>query len=239
MEPKFTVIETPLKHMLFTVLKTGGEYTEEHAYALHNNFRRIHPAGQVVCISDVTLTSPHAITNTPYPRWWQKMNLFHPALGVFGDIVYADLDTVIVGDMAEFYTVPGDVVLRDFYRGGAAIGSGLMKITPAMRHWVWREWKRLGPETVMAKYDAKGLGDQAFLEEIIGQDSSVLRWQDALPGQVASYKVHIRDAKTQWMRADCRVVCFHGNPRPWKVDLDWVKFARSPLDVGGENVTAH
>jgi hypothetical protein len=50
------------------------------------------------------------------------------------------------------------------------------------------------------------------------------RWQDVLPGQVVSYKIHVQlDPKkgkhigNGLVPAGTRVVCFHGQPRPWAV----------------------
>jgi hypothetical protein len=51
------------------------------------------------------------------------------------------------------------------------------------------------------------------------------RWQKTFPDQVISYKVHIKTAKggDRPLPKDARIVCFHGQPRPWQLNAPWVK----------------
>ena len=65
------------------------------------------------------------------------------------------------------------------------------------------------PEEFMNQYPG---GDQDFIND--GGHSPVF-WQDILPNHIQSYKVHVRRND---IHKDCRVVAFHGNPRPWAID---------------------
>ena len=78
-------------------------------------------------------------------------------------------------------------------------------------------------------------GDQAFIEDALTGSTQLrpLFWQDLLPGQVVSYKNHIRGKEKFPARA--RVVCFHGKPRPWGVNENWAaKQYAKPVEVGDE-----
>ncbi|MEQ1403841.1 hypothetical protein ABK249_02750 [Neorhizobium sp. Rsf11] len=131
-----------------------------------------------------------------------------------------DLDTSIVGSLGDIIAVDRLTIMRDVYRP-EGLQSSIMFLPEAARHQVWSHWIDR-PEHWMRVY-ARG-GDQAFLERFWLDRAD--RWQDVLPGQVVSYKVHVREA----LRKDreigngtvpegARLVIFHGKPRPW--DIGW------------------
>ena len=61
-------------------------------------------------------------------------------------------------------------------------------------------------------------GDSRFLESIVGAKTK--RWQDMFPGQLVSYKKHVRGGP---LPEGARLVSFHGRPDPEDVDDDFVK----------------
>lgn len=140
-----------------------------------------------------------------WPGWWSKMELFRP--DVRGDFLYMDLDTTVLGPLDDFER-DEVTLLRDFYRPGG-LGSGLMFLPEAARAEVWQKWIEK-PDYYMA---ATRKGDQGFLEMLWLKTAA--RWQDVLPGKVASYKVHVRP--TGKVPVGASVICFHGKPRPWAV----------------------
>jgi hypothetical protein len=77
-----------------------------------------------------------------------------------------------------------------------------MYLTQDARVAVWKEWMRIGPEHVIARYAPRAIGlnsDQNFVEDVLGA-SSVRRWQDNPLTPVASYKVHIRNNPNRRVR---------------------------------------
>lgn len=119
--------------------------------------------------------------------------------------LYADLDTVITGDIPE---AKGLTMLRDFYRPKLA-QSGFMYVTKDAADHAWREWIK-NPKAVMRRFR----GDGEYLRTIW---SGYRFWQDDFPGKVVSYKVHCKNGLPE----GAAVVCYHGKPRPhetgWKV----------------------
>jgi hypothetical protein len=63
------------------------------------------------------------------------------------------------------------------------------------------------PRAVMSLQRAR-MGDQAFIEAMHPLDI-IPRWQDAVPDQIVSYKIHCRNG----IPPDARVVCLHGFPK--------------------------
>lgn len=201
-----------------TVLRSGGEYEKKHVVALQRQLLQFAPLYEFVCLSDVNIGGVQCLPlERSYPGWWSKMELFRPDIG--GDILYMDLDTVVVGPLAGVLSVKELTMLRDFYRTGAGypkilgsrkegLGSGLMFLPEAQRGEVWADWVHKSAQ-YMVHY-ARG-GDQLLLEKHYLQKAR--RWQDDLPGQIVSWKVHCKNG----VPPNARVICFHGQPRPFAV----------------------
>jgi hypothetical protein len=138
------------------------------------------------------------------------MEVFSPQIK--GDLLYFDLDTLIVGDLRKLAVTKELTLLRDFYRDGLrreeGLQSSMMYLPEADRAEVWEAFAR-NPGRVIVDYVIGG--DQAFLERFYIEKAE--RWQDRFPGAVVSYKVHCRKG----VPADASVICFHGRPRPWQV----------------------
>lgn len=140
------------------------------------------------------------------------MEIFDPR--VPGDFLYLDLDTRVVGDIADIASRKELTLLRDFYRP-SKLQSGLMYLPEAARAETWSRWN---PQH-MRIYR----GDGEFLHSI--WNGRARTWQDDLPGQVVSYKCHVmrdpsrpgRHTGDGTVPKNARIVAFHGQPRPWAV----------------------
>lgn len=194
------------------VLRSGGEYRPAHVQVLAKQIEQWLPGARVFCISDVDVQDVRCLPMlAAWPGWWAKMELFAPRIK--GDILFMDLDTVVRGPLEAIASVGRLTVLRDFYRP-RGLGSGLMYIPEVDRAEVWDAWMQ-GPAEAQAVCGGKG--DQAFLERFWLHKAA--RWQDVLPGQVVSYKVHVnpdwKHGTPGTVPETASVVCHHGKPRPW------------------------
>jgi hypothetical protein len=203
---------------VFCVLRSGGEYKADHVLRLRTQVVKHLPDADFRCLSDIKVEGVRTLPLIyDWPGWWSKMELFRP--DVSGDILFMDLDTSIVGSLVDIASVNGLAMMRDIYRP-EGLQSSIMYLPEAARERIWAEW--IGrPRHWMDIYH-KG-GDQAFLERFWLDGAG--RWQDLLPGQVVSWKSHVRQALHDdesgngSIPADARVVIFHGKPRPW--DIGW------------------
>lgn len=191
------------------VLKSGGVYFPKHVTAIADQLHK-HAAGvKVLALSDTAISD---IDCLPLPKglpgWWSKMFMFSPS--VKGDILYFDLDTAIIDSLEDILKVNKLTLLRDFYRDGVrkpeGLQSSVMFLPETDRAEVWNAFTA-DPKKVMREC-AVG-GDQEFLERFYLQKAQ--RWQDVVPGQIASYKVHCK----QGVPPGTRVVCAHGKPKLW------------------------
>jgi hypothetical protein len=210
---------------VFCVLRSGGGFDATDVARLNVCLKKHLPGHTLHCLSDVDVPCDRVALNYDWPGWWSKMELFRPDID--GDIFYLDLDTVIVGDIEQLVSVSKDTLLKDFYYPSRP-ASALMYLTEASRAMTWQQWM---PDAV-GNMDAYSKGDQAFLATT-SLASSSRRWQDLFPGQVISFKRHMRPSPPfpvgpQLLRPPkaAKVVCFHGIPRPKQIDYEpWVQEA--------------
>jgi hypothetical protein len=107
--------------------------------------------------------------------------------------------------------MPGrTTVLADFYRS-ALMGSGFMFLAEADRARCWAEFSRDPARHMRECVTRERWGDQGFLQPLLaGAD----RWGP----EVRSFKVHCQAGVPR----GTKVVCFHGQPRPWAVAAPWI-----------------
>jgi hypothetical protein len=207
------------------VLRRSAVYDADYVERLRDGVEKHLPGARFVCLSDVPVPCERIALRHDWPGWWAKMELYRP--DIEGDLLYVDLDTAIAGDLSDIAGVGRLTMLADFY-WPERVASGLMYLPEGNRAEVWRQWI-LNPAGHMARCetfdDRRAIGDQKFLAPIL--EPAAARWQAILPGQVVSYKVHVRRAQGRKERGNgavppgARVVCFHGRPRPrelgWKL----------------------
>jgi len=204
--------------IITTVYKSGGDYTMEHVEALRRQIE-----GLVVLGVDEPLGGD-------WHGWWAKMNLFDPAAP--NDILYFDLDTVVRGNIDKYKNLNQTHLLRDFYYPDNTIGSGMMYICAKDKRRVWDMWKKC-PKVWMNRFK----GDGQFIQPILKNIS--LRWQDEFPDEIISYKRHISERDKHFVGDgdidSAKVICFHGEPRPWDAPHPWfVKYYEELMEGYGD-----
>lgn len=188
---------------IVTLLKSGGEYTAEHVALLRKQVMRHNPAAEFICIGDDDLEND-------WPGWWSKMELFK----MKGPLLFLDLDTIVTGDLSGLFDVVKKnpfVILRDVYRGKTdvrAMQSSVMGWSGDVS--VLYEAFKAGHDKYMSLYH----GDQNFIEDYWPLSDPVF-FQDIIPNALQSFKVDVRG---RGIHPDCKIVFFHGNPRPWQQD---------------------
>lgn len=187
------------------VLKSGGEYTPAHVQWLAKQVPNL------ICLSDVPVEGVNTVKlRKNWGGWWSKLELFSDIFS--GDVLYFDLDTVVLCDVKDLY-MSETTVLKDFYHP-ERMGSGLMYISQRDKRIIWKTFLENPMLNMAICQTRENWGDQGFLNEFIGKAQ---KWQDVVKG-IYSYKVHC----TSQLPSDAKVVCFHGQPRPWGVTKDWI-----------------
>lgn len=190
--------------IVFTVLRSGGDYTEAHAEKMYQMCKTHIPGADFVCLTDLKPNCPHEPLQNKWPGWWSKMEIFDQV----GECLYFDLDTIIRADCMDWLDTIRHcdfAILRDVYRGRRnpkAMQSSIMYWDGDMG-WLYDQFAD-NPDFSHPQ------GDQGYLEENI---KNALYIQDHTD-RVISYKADIVDKGRSPESAD--VIFFHGKPRPWE-----------------------
>ncbi len=192
--------------MRICVLRSGKEYGSKHVQWLARQ------VPDLVCLSDVEVEGVHTIRlKHNWPGWWAKMELFRP--DIEDDLLFFDLDTVVLGGIEQLESLEHTTLLSDFYKPNLP-ASGLMLIKNRDKDRVWSDWME-DPEAHMKRcVTREHWGDQGYLRDVL----PCKRWQNELPNRIFSYKVHAMRSTP----VGASVICFHGNPRPWDVKKSWI-----------------
>ncbi len=197
------------------VLRSGGDFTPLHVAALHRAVdKHLHAPHEFRVLTDYDLVvEPHIKLTQAWPKWWSKLELFRP--GAFsGPVLYFDLDTVLVGSIDDLASYRGPLaMLSDFLKPGK-LQSGIMAWTPGVAtESIWRCFT-VNPDRYMRSLS----GDGQFLNKYVDRADFL---QTLFRGRIVSYNRHVR--KMGRVPSCARVVCFHGQPRPWTTPLwrDW------------------
>lgn len=184
------------------VLRSGGIYTPEWVRKLSAQVAahatRPH---RFVCLSDVPVPCERIELTGNLPGWYSKLELFRP--GLFdGPVIYLDLDTLVVGDLAPLEAIADGTLatLSDFYRP-AMSASGVLCWSDASHIWEQR------PTNVNARKRM-----DIWLDGI----GPWRRIQDECGG-VYSFKAHARGGPP----ADAMLICGHGRPRFDDASAGW------------------
>lgn len=204
------------------VLKTGGDYEPQHVSELRTGVQQhTQQPHQFVCLTD----SKHVRGNTlpllrGWPGWWSKLELFDGRLT--GDVLYADLDTMMVGPLDGIATGHRFTVLENFW-STSRIGSGLMAWNADLTE-IHRKFSADSDKFIRQYVTTERWGDQGFIR--YHSPVPMDRWQRLHAGKVVSFKRHVRPANG--VPPGAAVVCFHGSPRPWEMlrhERRWLEHA--------------
>jgi hypothetical protein len=147
-----------------------------------------------------------------WPGWWAKLEAFR----LRGPVLYLDLDSVVVGDLTPLLNTARRthfVALADFdARSGRRLASGVLAWSGRMR-WLYEAFARAPEAHMKANATRRHWGDQGFLDRRIRK---LTLWQDILPGALVSWKLDMKGRGPA--PSDARIVCFHGQPRPWEIN---------------------
>jgi hypothetical protein len=163
----------------------------------------------------------------PRRSWWYKMQLFNDQHHQ-GNMLYFDLDTVIVRDISWITALPTDYLwgIRDFkYLQNAnrsVLNSSIMWWNVSSHAQVWHDFVSQDVATVTRRYP----GDQDYIYAALGANRiryfdqpqvQSWRWQCWDGGYDFARRVHRQPGAGTQIPPDASVLVFHGNPKPHKI----------------------
>jgi len=179
---------------------------------------------------------------TPKQRWWFKVFMFANIQHIdwYGDVVYLDLDSIIVGDIAHFWLYePGKFAIcqdfnRSFIRDYPVSNSSVMRFTPGQFSEIHKYFEANYPAIVR-----QFRGDQDYITWWFKTHEGLVWWPwnwcmsykwEILHGgsrhggtEVKHPQDYLQPDEEWVIPEDCSVVVFHGNPDPYETHFGNMK----------------
>jgi hypothetical protein len=198
----------------------GAEYVNRLFGAVRRHLSLSH---RFICFTNSTegIDPRIEILELNAPSWMgclPKISMFNPALGLTGQVLALDIDLIIVGSLDDIGSYRGDLCVRSKFKPGEewkADGDIIgFRVGSQRQHEIWEPFVK----------------DPKMVERITGgrerywyryvTKHKVDRWQDLYPGQIVSYKRHVRG---KGLSPEARIVSCHGRPRPHEIDEPWTR----------------
>lgn len=216
----------------------GTGYDWEYVEKLYNMLTRMLPQGirfHVYTEHDRSVP-PHMIKHIlddwgvsgPKKSWWYKMQLFNPA-HFTGDLLYFDLDVVVVRELTQLVEQPTDYfwTIRDFrylqnYRI-STINSSVMWFNVEKFSWIWDKFLSANVLDTIKQFP----GDQDYLNHVLDINQrrffedryfESYRWKCQEGGYDFQKRKHRHPGAPMQVGADTAVIVFHGKPKPHEVN---------------------
>ena len=147
------------------------------------------------------------------PRLW----MYSPMAGLEGQVLALDLDVIITGSLDEMCSYDGEFCVRSKFAPGMAhkADGDIIGFKAGTRE---NFWKTFASAPMWAEKQTGGR-ERWFYR---ANDSCKDRWQDLYPGQIISYKRHVKRNKGR-LPEGARIVSCHGRPRPHEINEQWAK----------------
>lgn len=162
----------------------------------------------------------HPIDSPSWTGCLPKLNAFNPELGLEGDVLVFDLDSLIVGDIECFSDAVDDgLTTRAWFKGipkGVWLsGVDLLGFKAGWGTWLWDAFKEY-PDWI-ENVISEGGRERFVYRKLV---NNLSYWQGTLPNKYLSYKNHVRG--TGDIPEDARIISCHGNPRPHEIKDKWI-----------------
>jgi hypothetical protein len=172
----------------------------------------------------------HALTpwpgiSGPKQAWWYKMQLFD-SRHFSGQLLYLDLDTVIVGNIDWLWALNSNCfhAIHDFKHlwkpTWTGINSSLMLWDTEQYHWIWETFSSNDLAATVKAFR----GDQDFLSRVLLQHQSYCyfdrnrvkswRWQAHNGGLDMKTRLYRKLNSGTMIDKDTSFLIFHGRPKP-------------------------
>lgn len=214
-----------MRDLIVACVRVGDKYGPEYVERLYHGVQRhLKLPHQFVCISDATYSEKGITTFVAEPDlkgWWAKMALFKPWWRRGAKVIYLDLDTIVVGDLAPLAAVAAPfAICRSFVREAGnktwpcRYGSCVMVLGEEFGADIWASFwcDRHALMKAHSRY-----GDQKLIEDMVG-DAPLL--QSLLPkGFFLNYRNIARDTKD----GGASLVIFGGRNKPSNCVSPWLR----------------
>lgn len=172
-----------------------------------------------ICMSSVkgSFDNGIEIIELNAPSWigcLPKVCMFDPELGLKGQVLSFDIDIVITGSLDEFASYRGNFAVRSSFRYPHLLDGDIVGFKVGFEtDRIWKPLKENPKEVELIT----GGRERFWYRHCLGNEME--RFQTLFPGQLKSYKRHVRNVQN--LHKDVRIVSCHGRPRPHELNEPW------------------
>ena len=139
-----------MTEVIVACVRTGLIYPFEYVTKLRNMVtRNLRIEHRIVCLTDQPERCEWVdfvdITALDLNGWWGKMALFEPAWRGRSQIIFLDLDTLVIGNLSPLLAVPDEFAILASPVGGSypcKFNSSVMVIGPGRCDHIWRRFDK-------------------------------------------------------------------------------------------------
>ena len=212
-----------MSELIVACVRTGKVYSFDYVTRLRNMVRRhLTLPYTFVCLTDQPDRCDEVIfvdiKELRLLGWWGKMALFEPLWRERSQIIFFDLDTVIIGDIAPLASVPHEfailespVRLAGNLKYPCKYNSSVMTIGAGQCAFIWERFHRQRSQ-IMLEHDR--YGDQRAIQDLYPQAPYL---QKLMP---KGFFCNYRDLTNHKPKAS--VINFGGSHKPHNCEIPWV-----------------
>lgn len=200
-------------------LRSGGQYTPEHARTLAAAALR-YGADRVVCLTDRGIgNTPAAVMRHNWPGWWSKLEVFRP--GLFGPdekVLLLDIDTLILKPFRQVLALPTPLFPRDASYKNEPCSTFILFEAGQLDFL----YETFSSDTVAAmdktyapRAPNRVYGDQVFMAEVMRRRGIKWHWlQDRMPACLSFVW------STPAVKPESLMCAFGAEWKPWKDEVE-------------------
>lgn len=217
-------------------LKHGTKYSYDYVNKLYNMTKRnMTVPFRFACITEDPIGLYPDIVHIPLPKhnltgWWFKTWVFSDELPIKGEILFIDLDVVIINNIDDVWLYKPDkfCIIRDFTRatipGWTKFNSSVYRFSSGKYNYLWD----------MLNKDLNQIhlfhGDQDFLNKYLVNDFEYFpdiwmqsyKWEIRDRKELVKYgnKVNFATKIEPTINKHTKILIFHGDPKPSDIQDD-------------------
>ena len=214
-------------------LKHGNKYSYDYVNKLYNMTKRnLTIPFRFACITEDTTGLNSEIVHIPLPKhnlsgWWFKTWVFSDELPIKGEILFIDLDVVIIDNIDDIWIYKPDkfCIIRDFIRstvpGWSKFNSSVFRYTTGKYNYLWDILRK--DLSQMQSFH----GDQDFLNKYLINDFEYFPdiWMQSYKWEIRDRKDLVKSISGSYfpvkiepkVNKHTKILIFHGDPKPSEI----------------------
>lgn len=199
------------------VYTKSAKYNEDYVIKLRSMvLRNLSKPHNFVCLTKENVPFVDCITPPEdLPGWWGKLNLFHPNTDLGGDVLYFDLDTVILKNIDMLVDLPGTFIARRSVNTKPGMAKRMSSSIMRWRGEFSSIWTHFNNNRNRINFN---LDEQSIIQNVV--NDIWVDMEDILPEDFIlewmydELNIIYEQKNLDAIYPNCAIICFGGEPKP-------------------------